>query len=147
MKALTKSKSFSARTKSKTAIPARMARRTSFYELVRSYNPFHKDALSHGFILFLLLQDGSDDDSSSSASAKKKKDKKQKKEKKSKKDKSKKPKKKGKGKPRKGKPGLNKTETQEDLDKEQSRKVQQEGKKAGFTHNELSKSQAINPKP
>ncbi|CAE7658116.1 unnamed protein product [Symbiodinium sp. CCMP2456] len=75
-------------------------------------------------------QDGSNDDSSSSASAKKKKDKKQKKDKKSKKDKSKTPKKKGKGKPRKGKhPKLNRTETQEDLDKEQSRKVEQEGKK------------------
>ncbi|CAE7239863.1 unnamed protein product [Symbiodinium sp. CCMP2592] len=83
-------------------------------------------------------QDESDDDSSSNASAaakkKDKKCKKDKKDKKSKKNKAKKSKNKGKGK-RKGKNKLNRAETQEDLDKEQSRKVQQEGKKVINTLN------------
>ena len=78
------------------------------------------------------MQD-SDEESSSSGAAKKKKnkskDKKAKKDKKEQKDKSKKNKRK---RGNKGK-NLRKAETQEDLDKEQSRKVQQEGKKAVFT--------------
>eukprot|EP00439_Symbiodinium_sp_Y106_P045977 s1809_g5.t2 len=75
-----------------------------------------------GYIFCLLLQDQSHDDSSSSASAEKKKDKKSKKDRKHKKSKKDKPKKiKNKGKRKNNR--LNKAETQEDLDKEQSRKV------------------------
>jgi len=77
----------------------------------------------------------SDEESSSSGAAKKKKnkskDKKAKKDKKEQKDKSKKNKRK---RGNKGK-NLRKAETQEDLDKEQSRKVQQEGKKVISTLN------------
>eukprot|EP00439_Symbiodinium_sp_Y106_P047523 s2326_g6.t1 len=67
--------------------------------------------------------DESNDNSSSNDSAEKKKNKQGKKDKKSKKN-DRRSKKRGKGKPRKGKSNrLNRAETQEDLDKEQSRKV------------------------
>jgi len=80
-------------------------------------------------------EDESNDNSSSNDSAEKKKNKPGKKDKKSKKN-DRRSKKRGKGKPRKGKSNrLNRAETQEDLDKEQSRKVQQEGKKVINTLN------------
>ncbi|CAE7623099.1 unnamed protein product [Symbiodinium sp. CCMP2592] len=77
----------------------------------------------------------SGEESSSSGAAKKKnrsKDKKAKKDKKEKKDKKSKSKKNKRKRGGKGK-NLRRAETQEGLDKEQSRKVQQEGKKAVFT--------------